>query len=136
MSKIEKVLEKWNSADSIDIFRADEIVEMLDAMTEYIEHQPDTENQLAEITRIAFESKMIIEQFQKLLGVYTTTEAFAKTAVLMREEEDLQNDILSTILDFCKNHYWDTFENDKSIILDHIESIIEFVKSDIKKRRG
>lgn len=136
MSKIERVLEKWNSADSVDEFRTDEIVEMLDTMTEYIEHQPDTENQLSEITRIATESKMIIEQFQKLLGVYTTTEAFAKTAVLMREEEDLQNDILSTILEFCRKHYWDTFENDKSIILDHIGSIIDLVKTDIKKRRG
>lgn len=136
MSKIERVLEKWNSADSVDEFRTDEIVEMLDTMTEYIEHQPDTENQLAELTRIATESKMIIEQFQKLLGVYTTTEAFAKTAVLMREEEDLQNDILSTFVKFCWTHYWDTFANDVPIIMDHIESIIEFVKSDIKKRRG
>lgn len=136
MSKIEIVLEKWNSADSVDEFRADEIVEMLDTMTEYIEHQPDTENQLAEITRIAIESKMIIEQFQKLLGVYTPTEALAKTAVLMREEEDLQNDILSTILEFCEKHYWDSFENDKSIIMEHIKSVIEFVKAEIKKRRG
>jgi hypothetical protein len=32
----------------------------------------------AEIYRIALESKLIIEQFQKLLGVYTTTEAFSK----------------------------------------------------------
>lgn len=41
----------------------------------------------AELNRIAIESKMIIEQFQKLLGVYTTTEALGKIAVLMREEE-------------------------------------------------
>lgn len=41
----------------------------------------------AEIYRIALESKLIIEQFQKLLGVYTTTDALAKIAVLMREEE-------------------------------------------------
>ncbi len=41
----------------------------------------------AELNRIAVESKMIIEQFQKLLGVYTTTEALAKIAVLMREDE-------------------------------------------------
>jgi len=40
-----------------------------------------------ELNRIAVESKMIIEQFQKLLGVYTSTEALAKIVVLMREEE-------------------------------------------------
>lgn len=41
----------------------------------------------AEIYRIALESRMIIEQFQKLLGVCTTTEALAKIAVLMREDD-------------------------------------------------
>jgi len=41
----------------------------------------------SEIYRIALESKLIIEQFQKLLGVYTTTEALAKVAVLMREDD-------------------------------------------------
>lgn len=44
----------------------------------------------AEIYRIALESKMIIEQFQKLLGVYTTTEALAKITVLMREESEVE----------------------------------------------
>ena len=44
----------------------------------------------AEIYRIARESKMIIEQFQKLLGVYTTTEALAKVSVLMREETEIE----------------------------------------------
>lgn len=43
-----------------------------------------------EIARIAQESKLIIEQFQKLLGVYTTTEALAKVAVLMREETEIE----------------------------------------------
>ena len=44
----------------------------------------------AELQRIAVESKLIIEQFQKLLGVYTTTEALAKIAVLMREESEIE----------------------------------------------
>lgn len=43
-----------------------------------------------EIVRIAQESKLIIEQFQKLLGVYTTTEALGKIAVLMREESEIE----------------------------------------------
>lgn len=43
-----------------------------------------------EILRIAEESKLIIEQFQKLLGVHTTTEALAKLAVLMREETEAE----------------------------------------------
>ncbi|MDI9586146.1 MAG: hypothetical protein QM473_18135, partial [Acidobacteriota bacterium] len=42
------------------------------------------------IYKIALESKMIIEQFQKLLGVYTSTEALAKIAVLMREESEIE----------------------------------------------
>ena len=44
----------------------------------------------SEIHRIAVESKMIIEQFQKLLGVYTSTEALSKIAVLMREESEVE----------------------------------------------
>jgi len=44
----------------------------------------------AEIHRIAVESKMIIEQFQKLLGVYTSTEALSKISVLMREESEVE----------------------------------------------
>ncbi|WP_323162307.1 hypothetical protein, partial [Pseudomonas fluorescens] len=44
----------------------------------------------SEIHRIAVESKMIIEQFQKLLGVYTSTEALSKIAVLMREESEIE----------------------------------------------
>ena len=40
------------------------------------------------INKIAIESKLIIEQIQKLLGVYTNTEALGKIAVLMREENE------------------------------------------------
>ena len=47
----------------------------------------------AEIYKIALESKMIIEQFQKLLGVYTSTEALAKIAVLMREESEIEAEL-------------------------------------------
>ena len=47
----------------------------------------------AEIYRIALESKTIIEQFQKLLGVYTSTEAFGKIAVLMREESEVESEL-------------------------------------------
>lgn len=43
-----------------------------------------------EVYKIALESKMIIEQFQKLLGVYTTSEALGKIAVLMREESEVE----------------------------------------------
>ena len=100
-----------------------------------IKHTEITIEVNAELERICLESKEIIEGFHKLLGVHTSTEALSKVAVLMREEEDLESDIYSTILIFCWEHYWDTFDKDKSIIMDHIESIIEFVKADIKKRR-
>lgn len=41
----------------------------------------------SELERICRESKEIIEGFHKLLGVHSSTEALAKIAVLMREEE-------------------------------------------------
>jgi hypothetical protein len=41
----------------------------------------------AELVRICIESKEIIEGFHKLLGVHTSTEALAKIAVLMREDD-------------------------------------------------
>lgn len=132
MSEIEKLfLKAWRQED----YQADE------ELPEYIElPKEDFLRILIEadnkLERICLESKEIIEGFHKLLEVHSSTEALAKTAVLMREEEDLQNDILSTFVNFCWTHYWDTFANDVPIIMDHIESIIEFVKSDIKKRRG
>ena len=62
----------------------------------------------AEINRIAIESKLIVEQFQKLLGVYTTTEALSKIAVLMREEEaeSLSFDFIRKVRD-GENHHAD-----------------------------
>jgi hypothetical protein len=41
----------------------------------------------AELERICLESKEIIEGFQRLLGVHSSSEALAKIAVLMREDE-------------------------------------------------
>ena len=41
----------------------------------------------AELERICIESKEIIEGFHKLLGVHTSSEALAKIAVLMREDD-------------------------------------------------
>lgn len=38
-------------------------------------------------------------------------------------------DIYETFLDACWKHYWDSMEDDKSIIIDHIEGILAFVKS-------
>lgn len=42
---------------------------------------------LDELTDIVFVQSKVLEKFQRLLGVSTTTEALAKIAVLMREEE-------------------------------------------------
>jgi len=38
----------------------------------------------------AIDYALIVEQFQKLLGVFTTTEALGKVAVLMREETEAE----------------------------------------------
>jgi hypothetical protein len=65
---------------------------------EYVEYE-----YFKEINRIALESKLIVEQFQKLPGVYTTTEAFAKTAVLMREEEESERE--RNIINLCCDWY-------------------------------
>lgn len=132
MNEIEKsFLKAWRRED----------YQIGEELPEYIEIPKDEFSRILvetnkELEGFVFGQRQIIEELHHLLGVHTSSWALAKVAVLMREEEDLQNDILSTILDFCWKHYWDTFENDKSIILDHIEGIIEFVKADIKKRRG
>lgn len=116
MSDIKLVLDKWNSADSIEEFQTEEIVAMLDRMVEWIEHRPDYEKELNEISVIAIESKIIIEQFQKLLGVYTSTEALSKIAVLMREENE--------IIEIAKDHYWDSLEPYKELIIKHLQGIM------------
>ena len=46
---------------------------------------------------VIIEKVLITEQFQKLLGVWTNTEALSKVAVLMREE-DLASVLLSKAL--------------------------------------
>lgn len=51
-----------------------------------IKHAEITIEVNAELERICRESKEIIEGFHKLLGVHTSTEALAKIAVLMRED--------------------------------------------------
>jgi len=52
-----------------------------------IKHAKITIEVNAELERICLESKEIIEGFHKLLGVHSSTEALAKIAVLMREDD-------------------------------------------------
>jgi hypothetical protein len=49
--------------------------------------EPKYINEFTNMRQCVIEYALVIEQFQKLLGVYTTTEALAKVAVLMREED-------------------------------------------------
>lgn len=49
--------------------------------------EPKYINEFHAMKQRAIDYVLVIEQFQKLLGVYTTTEALAKVAVLMREED-------------------------------------------------
>ena len=58
---------------------------------------PEYIKEFSEMKRRAVDYALIVEQFQKLLGVYTTTEALAKVAVLMREET-LSESLLSKAL--------------------------------------
>jgi hypothetical protein len=56
---------------------------LIEALEYVIEH--DSEDYQA-MRKIAIENKLIAEQFQKLLGVYTTTDALAKVVELMQPE--------------------------------------------------
>ena len=56
-----------------------------------IELRADLEKQ----RNVAVKYALIVEQFQKLLGVYTTTAALSKVAVLMREESVVDAEIAS-----------------------------------------
>jgi len=56
----------------------------------YMVDEPEYIKEFLEIKRRAIDYALVVEQFQKLLGVYTTTEALAKVAVLMREETDAE----------------------------------------------
>lgn len=58
---------------------------------------PEYIKEFSEMKRRAIDYALIVEQFQKLLGVFTTTEALAKVAVLMREET-LSESLLSKAL--------------------------------------
>ena len=41
------------------------------------------------------------------------------------------NDALTKFLEKAKDHYWDTFEEDRNIILSHINSITMVVRKEI-----
>ena len=58
---------------------------------------PEYIKEFSEMKMRAIDYALIVEKFQKLLGVYTTTEALAKVAVLMREET-LSESLLSKAL--------------------------------------
>jgi len=58
---------------------------------------PEYIKEFSEMKMRAIDYALIVEQFQKLLGVFTTTEALAKVAVLMREET-LSESLLSKAL--------------------------------------
>jgi len=49
------------------------------------------------LRKIAAESKVIIEQFQKLLGTYTTTDAFVKLAELQTRSAQQRNEAVKPI---------------------------------------
>jgi hypothetical protein len=52
--------------------------------------EPEYIKEFLDMQRRAIDYALIVEQFQKLLGVYTTTSALAKVAVLMREETEAE----------------------------------------------
>jgi hypothetical protein len=53
---------------------------------EYIKEFSEMKVRASKLEVRAIDYALVIEQFQKLLGVFTTTDALAKVAVLMREE--------------------------------------------------
>ena len=58
---------------------------------EYIKEFSEMKLRASEMESRAINYALIVEKFQKLLGVFTTTEALAKVAVLMREETLTEN---------------------------------------------
>lgn len=58
---------------------------------------PEYIKEFSEMKRRTIDYALIVEQFQKLLGVFTTTDALSKVAVLMREET-LSESLLSKAL--------------------------------------
>ncbi len=64
---------------------------------EYIKEFSEMKLRASEMESRAINYALIVEKFQKLLGVFTTPEALAKVAVLMREET-LTESLLSKAL--------------------------------------
>ena len=59
--------------------------------------------EVKDLEKIAVESKLIIEQFQKLLGVYTTTEAFTRIVEIQNTIDKYSKFIDGVYEIVCKN---------------------------------
>lgn len=85
-----------------------------------------------ELVEMSTHYALVIEQFQKLLGVYTTTAALEEIAFLVREKEL----VFKELMRIAKGHYWDTCEIHKEIIIKHLESILEMVGFRVRNREA
>lgn len=86
----DEVLEKFGWSEEIEETTVDPLDYVLDEINNTKRHVVNVEKQNKEIRLILLDQSRVIEQFQKLLGVETATSAFAKVAVLMREESEIE----------------------------------------------
>ncbi len=86
----DEVLEKFGWCEEIEETTVDPLDYVLDEVNNTKRHVVNVEKKNEEIRVILLDQSRVIEQFQRLLGVATVTSAFAKTAVLMREESEIE----------------------------------------------
>ncbi len=83
----DEVLEKFDWSEEIEETTVDPLDYVLDEVNNMKRHIVNVEKQNEEVRRILLDQSLVLEQFQKLLGVATTTSALAKISVLMREDD-------------------------------------------------
>ena len=86
----DEVLEKFGWCEEIEETTVDPLEYVLDEVNNTKRHGEKIEKQNEEIRLILLDQSRVIEQFQRLLGVSTTTESLGKIAVLMREESEIE----------------------------------------------
>lgn len=102
----DEVLEKFGWCEEIEETTVDPLDYVLDEINNMKRHTVNVEKQNEEIRLILLDQSRVIEQFQKLLGVATATSAFAKVAVLMREDkaESLSFEFIQKVRDGEHHH--------------------------------
>ncbi len=77
---------------------------------------------------------MVPSDLRIILGAIKTAENTAKINLKVAQERGAEIERLQTgLLDLFKDHYWDTLEPNREIVMKHVESVLALVAPTIQQ---